>query len=102
MRRLVVVAALAALLAAPGASGKSGSWAQRQIRVVVSERLLARSVATFRPDDPLTPRPPPPARSSTPRRSRRRPQRRAAADLAWIGGAGHHLQSRHRARARPR
>jgi len=54
MRRLVVVAALAALLAAPGASGKSGSWAQPQIRVVVSHGLLARSVATFRPDDPLT------------------------------------------------
>src|SRR3954462_12062783 len=54
MRRLVVVAALATLLAAPGASGKSASWAQPQIRAVVSHGLLARSVATFRPDDPLT------------------------------------------------
>jgi cell wall-associated NlpC family hydrolase len=54
MRRLVVVAALAALLAAPGASGQSGSWAQPQIKVVVSHGLLARSVASFRPDAPLT------------------------------------------------
>jgi cell wall-associated NlpC family hydrolase len=54
MRRLVVIAALAALLCAPGASGKAGSWAQPQIKVAVAHGLLARSVATFRPDDPLT------------------------------------------------
>src|SRR4051812_22990318 len=54
MRRLVVIAALAALLAAPGASGKSANWAQPQIRTAVAHGLLARSVAAFRPDDPLT------------------------------------------------
>src|SRR4029077_8103891 len=57
MRRLVVLAALAALLAAPAAASASGraavSWAQPQIKVVVAHGLLAPTVASFRPNDPL-------------------------------------------------
>jgi len=47
---------LAALAIAPGAtpSAAGRSWAQPQIRVVVARGLMARSVATFRPNDPLT------------------------------------------------
>src|SRR5687768_2224731 len=59
VRRLRPLALLACLLAglaaAPGAlpSGKR-SWAQPQIKLVVARGLMARSVATFRPNDPLT------------------------------------------------
>ena len=47
---------LSALAIAPGAtsSASSRSWAQPQIRVVVARGLMARSVASFRPNDPLT------------------------------------------------
>jgi cell wall-associated NlpC family hydrolase len=47
---------LAALAIAPGAtpSAADRSWAQPQIRVVVARGLMARSVAAFRPNDPMT------------------------------------------------
>jgi cell wall-associated NlpC family hydrolase len=72
MSRPLAVAACCALLAAPaagaanlggGSFGKTGaqttapppkSWAQPEIRVVVSHGLMAKSVATFRPNDTLT------------------------------------------------
>jgi hypothetical protein len=58
VRRLRLLALFACLIvglaAAPGASPAGRSWAQPQIRVVVSHGLLARTVASFRPDDPLT------------------------------------------------
>jgi cell wall-associated NlpC family hydrolase len=60
VRRLRPVALLACLLAvlaaAPAAAParSSRSWAQPQIRVVVARGLMARSVASFRPNDPLT------------------------------------------------
>lgn len=54
-RRFVVVTVALALLAAPAwASGGASSWALPQIRVVVAHGLMARSVKTFRPNDPLT------------------------------------------------
>src|SRR5438128_7123599 len=37
---------------APGKAGRS--WADAQIRVVVAHGLMAPSVSSFRPDDPLT------------------------------------------------
>ena len=42
------------LAAAPGASPAGRSWAQPQIRLVVSHGLMARTVASFRPNDALT------------------------------------------------
>jgi len=47
---------LVGLAVAPGAfpSGSKRSWAQPQIRVVVAHRLMARTVAAFRPNDALT------------------------------------------------
>ena len=60
MRRPRLLALLACLLSAlaiaPGAtsSASTRSWAQPQIRVVVARGLMARSVATFRPNDTLT------------------------------------------------
>lgn len=47
---------LTALALAPGAASSAAkrSWAQPQIRVVVARGLMARSVASFRPDDALT------------------------------------------------
>jgi len=47
---------LVGLAAAPGASPSRSarSWAQPQIRLVVAHRLLASSVAAFRPNDALT------------------------------------------------
>jgi cell wall-associated NlpC family hydrolase len=60
VRRLRLLALLASLVvafaAAPGASpaGSSRSWAQPQIRVVVARGLMARSIASFRPNDALT------------------------------------------------
>jgi cell wall-associated NlpC family hydrolase len=58
--RLRLLALLAGLLvglaATPGAfpSASKRSWAQPQIRLVVAHRLMARSVAAFRPDDAVT------------------------------------------------
>jgi cell wall-associated NlpC family hydrolase len=58
VRRLRLLAPFACLLvalaAAPGASPAGRSWAQAQIRLVVSHGLMARTVPSFRPDDPLT------------------------------------------------
>jgi cell wall-associated NlpC family hydrolase len=74
-RRIFVTACAAALLAAAPATGstptppgqgtppsrpapkpvpKRRSWADSQIRLVVSHGLMATDVASFRPDDPLT------------------------------------------------
>jgi cell wall-associated NlpC family hydrolase len=54
-RRLAVTSAALALCAAPAwAAGSASSWAQPQIRVVVAHGLMAKSVKTFRPNDPLT------------------------------------------------
>jgi cell wall-associated NlpC family hydrolase len=49
------VCLLVGLAAAPGAlpAGKR-SWAQPQIKLVVARGLMGRSVASFRPNDPLT------------------------------------------------
>jgi cell wall-associated NlpC family hydrolase len=55
--RLVALFAcvLVGLTAASGAfSSAKRSWAQPEIRLVVAHRLMARSVATFRPDDAVT------------------------------------------------
>jgi cell wall-associated NlpC family hydrolase len=63
MSRLLAIAAVFAVLAAPAAAqrarphapaAKSTSWAQHEIKVVVSHGLMAKSVQTFRPNDPLT------------------------------------------------
>ncbi len=54
-RRLPLLFALACLLLAPAGSAKVGpSWAQSQIKAVVSAGLMGKNVATFHPDDPLT------------------------------------------------
>ena len=76
MSRRILIAACSAALAVAGPAGASTpsppgqgtppskplskpapsrrSWADAQIRVVVSHGLMARDVASFRPDDPLT------------------------------------------------
>ena len=56
MRPLFVVwtLTLAALACGSAAEGSSPSWALPQIRIVVAHGLLAKSVATFRPNEPLT------------------------------------------------
>ena len=56
MRRFVLLAALLALLApAPAEAATPGrSWAHAEITLVVSQGLMAESVATFRPNAPLT------------------------------------------------
>lgn len=60
VRRLRLLALLACLLvglsAAPSAApaGTKPSWAQPEIRIVVAHRLMAGTVAAFRPNDPLT------------------------------------------------
>ena len=58
MRRLRLLALFACLIvglaAAPGASPAGRSWAQPEIRLVVSHGLMARTVASFRPNDALT------------------------------------------------
>jgi cell wall-associated NlpC family hydrolase len=56
---LLVVAAAPAARPGDSGSAKSGaaakpSWAQAEIRYVVKRGLMAKSVAAFRPDDPLT------------------------------------------------
>jgi cell wall-associated NlpC family hydrolase len=57
MRRPVAIAAaLTALALVPAsgtASGSAKNWAQPEIRIVVAHGLLAPSVASFRPNDPL-------------------------------------------------
>jgi cell wall-associated NlpC family hydrolase len=55
-RRLALPCALFALLAlAPASAAKSsGSWAQPQIKAVVSAGIMGTDVATFHPNDPLT------------------------------------------------
>jgi cell wall-associated NlpC family hydrolase len=56
-RLLALLACLiAVLVAAPVAasSGSDRSWAKPQIRFVVSKGLMAHSVASFRPNDPIT------------------------------------------------
>jgi cell wall-associated NlpC family hydrolase len=56
MRRFVLLAAFLILLApAPAEAAKPArSWAQPEIRLVVSRGLMAESVATFQPNAPLT------------------------------------------------
>jgi cell wall-associated NlpC family hydrolase len=60
VRRPLLLALLACLLTAPtiapGATSSASkrSWAQPQIRIVVARGLMATSVASFRPNDPLT------------------------------------------------
>src|SRR5690242_9506447 len=56
MRLLLVVWAfiLAAVACGSAAGASRASWALPQIRIVVAHGLLAKSVAAFRPDDPLT------------------------------------------------
>jgi cell wall-associated NlpC family hydrolase len=59
-RILAISAAAAALAAAPtsaqarGGAQQPPSWAQAEIKLVVSRGLMAKSVGTFRPNDPLT------------------------------------------------
>ena len=61
MSRIVVIAAACALLASPAAAHPgvhaatgSASWAQPEIKLVVSHGLMAKSVQSFKPNDPLT------------------------------------------------
>ena len=59
MSRILATTAVFAVLAAPAAAHSAGkaepvSWAQPQIKVVVSRGLMANSVQTFHPNDPLT------------------------------------------------
>jgi len=61
MSRIVVIAAACALLASPAAAQPgvraatgSASWAQPEIKLVVSQGLMAKTVQGFRPNDPLT------------------------------------------------
>src|SRR5947199_7577857 len=58
MSRILATAAVFAVLAAPAAarshSGAPTPWAQAEIKVVVAHGLMAKSVQTFHPNDPLT------------------------------------------------
>src|SRR5438067_425362 len=59
MSRILATTAVFAVLAAPAAAQNQGgpqpaSWAQPQIKVVVSRGLMANSVQAFHPNDPLT------------------------------------------------
>src|SRR5437870_8215020 len=60
MSRILATTAVFAVLAAPAAAQNQGgaaqpaSWAQPQIKVVVSHGLMANSIQTFHPEDPLT------------------------------------------------
>lgn len=59
MSRILATTAVFAVLAAPAAAQNQGgaqpvSWAQPQIKVVVSHGLMASSIQTFHPNDPLT------------------------------------------------
>ena len=50
----IFVCLIVGLAAAPGASPATRSWAQPQIRLVVSHGLMGRTVGSFRPNDALT------------------------------------------------
>src|ERR687895_2422016 len=56
MRRFTLLAALVALLAPSSAEAATParSWAHTEIKLVVGQGLMADSVATFRPNAPLT------------------------------------------------
>jgi cell wall-associated NlpC family hydrolase len=57
MSRILAISAVFAVLAAPQATAAkqpATSWAQPQIRVVVSHGLMAKSIQGFRPNDTLT------------------------------------------------
>jgi cell wall-associated NlpC family hydrolase len=58
MSRILAIFAVLAVIAAPAAARGHGaaqaSWAQPEIRVVVAHGLMAKSVQTFRPNDPIT------------------------------------------------
>ena len=59
MSRILATAAVFAVLAAPAAAKSDGraqpaSWAQPEIKVVVAHGLMAKTVQTFHPNDPLT------------------------------------------------
>ena len=59
MSRVLAIVAAFAVLAAPAAARTRGgaqpaSWAQPEIKLVVAHGLMAKSVQTFRPNDPLT------------------------------------------------
>jgi cell wall-associated NlpC family hydrolase len=59
MSRILATTAVFAVLAAPAAARNQGgaqpaSWAQPQIKLVVSRGLMANSIQTFHPNDPLT------------------------------------------------
>jgi cell wall-associated NlpC family hydrolase len=56
MKRAILLTLLAAMVVAPSTAQAAGqrSWAQAEIKLVVSRGLMADSVATFRPDAPLT------------------------------------------------
>jgi len=59
MSRILAIFAVFAVLAAPAAArgraaAQPASWAQPEIRVVVAHGLMAKTVQTFRPNDPIT------------------------------------------------
>src|SRR5438876_8925355 len=54
LRLLALVPFLAAALASPSPAAAARSWAQPEIRTVVAHGLMARSVASFRPQAVLT------------------------------------------------
>jgi cell wall-associated NlpC family hydrolase len=59
MSRIISTAAIFAVLAAPAAARSQGvaqpaSWAQPEIKLIVTHGLMARSIQTFHPNDPLT------------------------------------------------
>ena len=54
LRLLALVPFLAAALASPSPAAAARSWAQPEIRLVVAHGLMARNVATFRPQAVLT------------------------------------------------
>jgi cell wall-associated NlpC family hydrolase len=64
MSRILATSAVLAVLAAPtaaegarphaAAAKQQPAWAQREIKLVVSHGLMAKSVQAFRPNDPLT------------------------------------------------
>jgi cell wall-associated NlpC family hydrolase len=59
MSRILATTAVFAVLAAPAAARNVGTaqpanWAQPQIKVVISHGLMANSIQSFHPNDPLT------------------------------------------------
>jgi cell wall-associated NlpC family hydrolase len=59
MSRIIATAVIFAVLAAPAAArtrsgAQPASWAQSEIKLVVTHGLMARSIQTFHPNDPLT------------------------------------------------